>query len=226
MRRSASSALHNRVVQEAIPTEAHLARSALERVDLYAELRGVKEGAVSRHKAALLKPEPIVAEKRTPIFGAPRRERRARSEATLPPAVSSAAQEEALRKPPTPKRRQAGGFNLSELPDPTKLPNWHEPLHDAINDAIVRQEMALEKSQLEAEMRLRQASSVTAPAFRWDKLPHHHAHSENQGQYFPKSIAKLKEFGGGKDPRFCRPYDDEYKYREAIARQKDCSLKR
>lgn len=219
----------HREICEPIPREAHLARSYLVRHtgDLLQELKEVKTREAARHRLQLRSAAPPLVERKSPLGAPPpsppiRRLRRHSSASRLEglrpekPGLTPPAAEAARPRRP--------GLLLMELPqDPTLLANEHADRSKAIEHAIARQEDFLAECKREAEARQRLGVEASAPAFNWDHQPQVPVVSESQAQFYPRSIEKVRDCGGGKDSRFCRPYDRFYQHREAMCRQKRLS---
>lgn len=218
----------HREICEPIPREAHLARSYLVRHtgDLLQELKEVKVREAARHRLQLLSAPPPLVERKSPLGAPPP------SPIRRPHRHSSASRLEGLRPekpgltPPAAEavRPRRPRLLLMELPqDPTLMGNEHADRSKALEHAIARQEDFLAECKREAEARQRLGVQASAPAFNWDHQPEGFLVSESQAQFYPRSTEKVRECGGGKDPRFGRPYDRFYQHREAMCRQKRLS---
>eukprot|EP00747_Dinoflagellata_sp_TGD_P163845 gnl/TRDRNA2_/TRDRNA2_182987_c0_seq1.p1 gnl/TRDRNA2_/TRDRNA2_182987_c0~~gnl/TRDRNA2_/TRDRNA2_182987_c0_seq1.p1 ORF type:complete len:203 (+),score=36.47 gnl/TRDRNA2_/TRDRNA2_182987_c0_seq1:60-668(+) len=149
-------------------------------------------------------------------FGAlvPPKRQRLKKSASLP---TNLAEEEVPKKVRRPAYQRAF---LVGIRDPVNLYNEHVGRRDNLMKKIEEYENDLSFCQRTAEERTRQAAEVRAVVFNYD---HHHPDavvSEAQGQFYPRSLERLKDCGGGKIKKFTRPYDDPYKFREAMCRQK------
>ena len=69
-------------------------------------------------------------------------------------------------------KKRYPGLLLLDIPyDPTTFPNEHDERIRAIDGQIAEKEHFLEKSDSEAEKRMRQSFSAKAPDFKFDHVP-------------------------------------------------------
>eukprot|EP00927_Polykrikos_kofoidii_P074265 TRINITY_DN70250_c0_g1_i1.p1 TRINITY_DN70250_c0_g1~~TRINITY_DN70250_c0_g1_i1.p1 ORF type:complete len:246 (-),score=31.98 TRINITY_DN70250_c0_g1_i1:129-866(-) len=220
-------------VEASISGEAHLARCTFERFDLSHALRRAKQDENTRHHATLQIREPTAATRSKPFGTAapPRGLRRTRSAAELganvsPPSSSRPPESPGPPSAPPPRRRPGVGKAAMTLAqDPCNLPDLHGPRIKLIQALIDRQEETLIESRECLARRVAAESSGSAlppTTFDFDRQPPGEDLSEHQAQYFPRSAEMVKACGGGKDPRFGRPFDDVYAHREALCRLKAC----
>jgi len=104
--------------------------------------------------------------------------------------------------------------------DPTGLPNPHIFRREALETEIAEQEKHLAESRSESTLRSSGGLALPAPSFHWDRAHPTVFPTEHKASFYPRSVGKVREFGSGRDPRNCRPYDQVYLHREALARQK------
>lgn len=222
------SSRRKRDIVEALPSQEHLARSRLERLDLWQEVRGVRGFEDERFRSSLTRAHPPSAAMQSPLGAPPPGlSRRPTPGALSPPRTSASrlptAAGGAQGSEEAPKKRP--GILMMEIPqDPTTFPNEHIARHAAIGNAIEAQQHRLQASRSEsALLKLRGADAdFTPPQFKWDRLPTANSLgiSEQQSQYFPRSLDRNREIGNVKDPKSLRPYDDWYLYRETLWKQK------
>jgi len=207
-------------IPEPLPKIPYLARPHLGRLNLATALNEIREDQARRHRHQLAggaagMPRP---ERAGGPFGAPARPRQRRTHSQpAPPRVEATLVDRS--EEPSLRRRT---WEFLEPQDPRSLPNLHVERHAAITKALARQERAFAASRSELALRLARASDISTPTFEWDTRPSSLELSEQQREFFPRSIARVRQTGGGKDPRYCRPYDDVYIHREAVCRQKLC----
>mmetsp|Transcript_2510 Transcript_2510/g.6769 ORF Transcript_2510/g.6769 Transcript_2510/m.6769 type:complete len:222 (-) Transcript_2510:89-754(-) len=200
-------------VLEAFPKERHLTHRYARTFDVREELRSVYSDEEARY--SLLFKAPPEPEPRS-IFvvpKAPKPQTALSRSASSPSTVKTPAENLARRKPGSLRP-----FNMPQ--DPTKMPNPHDERHDIIEAQIAEREKHLAESRSESALQFRCGFEVKAASFHWD---HHDPGlflTESKASFFPRSVGKVREFGSGRDPRYCRPYDETYLHREAVIRNK------
>jgi len=203
------------VIPFTIPLEDNLARIHLNKLDMFRELSKVTRHETSRHSEHLAgkKIRPATPVKSGGPFGpAKLPEKRSRSMPVLVKAVET-------EKPKTPP--VASGLSKAfVLPsnNPCDYHNEHASRGDAVKRAIQHQEnlLAVARSQSAARRASGGFADVAPEVFRWDHVPIAFDLSENQAEMFPRSIQANRQCGGGKDPRYTKPWQDYERWREAM----------
>mmetsp|Transcript_3122 Transcript_3122/g.7032 ORF Transcript_3122/g.7032 Transcript_3122/m.7032 type:complete len:247 (-) Transcript_3122:159-899(-) len=109
---------------------------------------------------------------------------------------------------------------LGTMQDPRDLPNPRGARVTALTKAIADLQGSLQDAKADMHIRIASAAAAASPETVWDSLPPEAQTSEHRVQYYPRSLEKVKSLGTGKDPRWARPYDDSYKFREMMLMQK------
>jgi len=226
-----------------IPYEDNLAKIHLERLDLFGECSRVKRHEESRHKMGLANKNPRPVTPKRSAFGcAPPIPKKSRSSSSSSLQLLEGSQKydtEWLREaghygggvwvailskardpnePEPPPKNPAGKMPKTQFVLPSNDPMAYSNEH-------IEREKAAKRSVAEMEGKLARARSQSAanlgaewipPVVRHDHIPVAFDASEYQAEMFPRSIHKLRQCGGGKDPKFCRPWQDYEKHREAV----------
>lgn len=222
--------INQRTFCEPIPRESHLATSSLNRVDVLNELQIARESEVDRHRSLLHSAPPKVPERSGGPWGAanlkasstPSRRSKARS-STQP--LASRVQAEEQHRQDTPARPRRGRLELTITQDPCDLPNRFVARTEALSNAIEQNEAQLARSRSEFALRTGGMAEVRGQRCIWDHRPPDLVLSEQQAQFFPRSLETLDTMGGGKDRKLCRPFDAFYIHREAFCKQKNVCVR-
>lgn len=138
------------------------------------------------------------------------------------PSLSKSAPQLPSPELPEPERRPFAFRKFMELPDDvTKLPNERVERVADLEDIIKMNERNLAKNRELKATKSPGNAMVEEKPTHWDRLPRNAMLSEQMAEYFPKSQKLLSTMGGGKDPRFLRPKDHQWDYREALLKCKD-----
>lgn len=208
-----------------IPLTGHMAKMYLERVNMRASIREVRRDERQRSRKKLnavvkglgLQKERLAAENPAMVALTTEQEMEQRRQRLSELNALLADEEEAARSP---AGRSRGGFTIPDLakgPDPER-----ERRLGHLDEKISSHEGQLRKSQSEAALRNAKLQGQTVFEvekpfeFHWDHLPRNSLLSQNELAFFPRSMKSLREMGTGKDPRFVREMDENYKYREAM----------
>lgn len=203
--------------------EDNLARVHLDKLDMFREIAKVTRAETSCHtRGAYCKSSKCPANLRpkTPVksggpFGSAKLpERRSRSVPVLLNVVEKTSPE----KPKTPVATGLSRAFVLPSNNPQDYYNSHEGRGNAVRRQIEHKEhlLAVAKSQSAARRASGVVDDVGPEVFRWDHVPIAFDLSENQAEMFPRSIEANRMCGGGKDPRYTRPWQDYERWREAV----------
>jgi len=228
--RSASSTRRTgeKQIDLSIPLTGHLAKVYLEKVDMMGSIREVRRDERVRSKSKLkavitqlglqkqmkIEENPNVARALETDEEALQRKQLRLDELKR---LLKAEEEESGGKPIGRSR------SLVEIPDIDTGPDPETTRRIGnLDRQIYSREGAFQRCQSEAALRTKKMRAQTvfqpekATEFLWDHLPQNALLSEKDAAFFPRSLKTLKEIGTGKDPRFVREMDENYKYREAM----------
>jgi len=113
-----------------------------------------------------------------------------------------------------------GRVQLGIMQDPQQFPNPRAARVENLSRAIAELEDSLVEARIDKHRRVLEKAELAAPPVVWDQIPTDLMLSEHRLQYYPRSLDKVRTIGTGRDPRWARPYDNSYKFREMMFMQK------
>mmetsp|Transcript_132914 Transcript_132914/g.230979 ORF Transcript_132914/g.230979 Transcript_132914/m.230979 type:complete len:214 (+) Transcript_132914:112-753(+) len=204
-----------RSIAEAITMEPNLARPHLERLDLFGELGKYRHGEAKRHKSSLHSKRPSTPKRSGGVF--PVKIDKPKPASRRPIAAPEPAPEADPKNDMPATMRYASRTFLNNINDPSCYPNRHVERSRELGKAIALQERALRMARSESALgRMWEFESPT----RFDHVPVAFELTEQKLAFYPRSLSSVRDCGGGKDPKIMRPYDDVYRFREAMCRNK------
>jgi len=114
----------------------------------------------------------------------------------------------------------AARHKLGIMQDPREMPNPRGERVKALTKAISDLQDSLQDAKADMHTRIASAAAAAVPETVWDTVPTEVMISEHRVQYYPRSLEKVKSLRTGKDPRWARPYDSSYRFREMMVMQK------
>lgn len=219
------------VIDLSIPLTGHMAKVYLERLNMLGSIREIRRDERSRSNTkikAVIRQLGLQKQRDQEIPGklaetdeqAMERKTRRLAELRRLLAAEEEAEAKGLGAPSRPPPGRSRSFvNIPDIGthDPERVKRLEH-----LDRKIHSRHGALERAQSAAELRTAKlrAQTVFEPEkpfeFLWDHLPQNAMLSEKENAFFPRSLKALKEIGTGKDPRFVREMDENYKYREAM----------
>lgn len=181
-------------------------------------LDDVKTYDIKRHHTVLSSKQPVRKDREGGPFGnAPIPEHKLPRRAVSVSALVEGRQDrlrretEMLRAAP----RLADAFSGTQ--DPRNLPNEFAHRSRWRDQGIQASEAAYaDGARRLTEMRdnMGRISSLTAPPIEFDHRPTVEGVTAHRWEFYPRSLDAVKTFGGGKDPKHCRPIDKFSEFRE------------